>query len=163
MLAGNSHISGGYGLHDQLALQELGVGEFCHKDFSFLQRSQQTKTILYAEDCPISNTLLGHMLENVGFEALSVFDGLSCITEYERLSGCGRTVDAILLDVGMPRLDGIKTCQSLRDAGFDGPIVVMTGMWFASDRATCRSVGADHYIPKEFIRTSLGLVLGKHL
>ncbi|MCP2168687.1 response regulator transcription factor [Goodfellowiella coeruleoviolacea] len=58
--------------------------------------------------------------------------------------------DAMVLDVMMPRLDGLEVCRRLRGTGDDLPILVLTARDAVSDRVTGLDAGADDYLPKPF-------------
>ena len=58
--------------------------------------------------------------------------------------------DAIVLDVMMPRLDGIEVCRSLRERGDRTPILVLTAKHRLSDRVAGLDAGADDYLVKPF-------------
>jgi two-component system, OmpR family, response regulator MprA len=58
--------------------------------------------------------------------------------------------DAIVLDVMMPRLDGIATCRALRASGDDVPILVLTARDAIADRVAGLDAGADDYLTKPF-------------
>ncbi|WP_034269615.1 response regulator transcription factor [Haloechinothrix halophila] len=58
--------------------------------------------------------------------------------------------DAIVLDVMMPRLDGLEVARRLRSGGDDLPILVLTARDTVSDRVSGLDAGADDYLPKPF-------------
>jgi two-component system response regulator MprA len=58
--------------------------------------------------------------------------------------------DAMVLDVMMPRLDGLEVCRRLRGTGDDLPILVLTARDLVSDRVAGLDAGADDYLPKPF-------------
>ncbi|TDC46624.1 response regulator transcription factor [Jiangella ureilytica] len=58
--------------------------------------------------------------------------------------------DAVVLDIMMPRLDGLATCRALRAAGSDLPILMLTARDEVSDRVSGLDAGADDYLPKPF-------------
>ncbi|ALE75063.1 MULTISPECIES: response regulator transcription factor [unclassified Pseudonocardia] len=58
--------------------------------------------------------------------------------------------DALVLDVMMPRVDGLEVCRRLRSAGDDLPILVLTARDAVSDRVAGLDAGADDYLPKPF-------------
>ncbi len=65
--------------------------------------------------------------------------------------------DIVLLDLGLPDLDGIETCRRLRAAGHAGPIVAVTGWGQPDDRARTRAAGFDRHLakpvdPEEIVR-----------
>jgi len=62
----------------------------------------------------------------------------------------GSRPDAMVLDVMMPRLDGLEVCRRLRGTGDDLPILVLTARDAVSDRVAGLDAGADDYLPKPF-------------
>ncbi|MEI7915201.1 MAG: response regulator transcription factor [Mycobacteriaceae bacterium] len=58
--------------------------------------------------------------------------------------------DALILDVMMPRLDGLEVCRQLRSTGDDLPILVLTARDSVSERVAGLDAGADDYLPKPF-------------
>ena len=65
-------------------------------------------------------------------------------------SVAAKSPDAVILDVMMPRLDGIATCRALRATGNDLPILVLTARDAVADRVTGLDAGADDYLSKPF-------------
>ncbi|MBF6131480.1 response regulator transcription factor [Nocardia otitidiscaviarum] len=62
----------------------------------------------------------------------------------------GQRPDALVLDVMMPRLDGLEVCRRLRSTGDDLPILVLTARDSVSERVAGLDAGADDYLPKPF-------------
>jgi len=62
----------------------------------------------------------------------------------------GERPDALVLDVMMPRVDGLEVCRRLRSAGDELPILVLTARDAVSDRVAGLDAGADDYLPKPF-------------
>ncbi|AEF42006.1 response regulator transcription factor [Hoyosella subflava] len=58
--------------------------------------------------------------------------------------------DAIVLDVMMPRMDGLEVCRRLRSQGDERPILVLTARDSVSERVSGLDAGADDYLPKPF-------------
>jgi two-component system response regulator MprA len=58
--------------------------------------------------------------------------------------------DALVLDVMMPRMDGLQVCRHLRSTGDDLPILVLTARDSVSERVAGLDAGADDYLPKPF-------------
>ena len=58
--------------------------------------------------------------------------------------------DALVLDVMMPRMDGLEVCRQLRSTGDDLPILVLTARDSVSERVAGLDAGADDYLPKPF-------------
>jgi two-component system, OmpR family, response regulator MprA len=61
-----------------------------------------------------------------------------------------RPIDAVVLDVMMPGLDGLATCRALRAQGNDVPILMLTARDAVADRVAGLDAGADDYLPKPF-------------
>jgi len=58
--------------------------------------------------------------------------------------------DAMVLDMMMPRVDGLEVCRQLRSAGDDLPVLVLTARDAVADRVAGLDAGADDYLPKPF-------------
>jgi two-component system OmpR family response regulator len=69
----------------------------------------------------------------------------------EALAMAGSTdYDAILLDLGLPGIDGFETCRQLRDDGVRAPVLVLTARDAVEDRVAGLDSGADDYVTKPF-------------
>src|SRR5687767_1622045 len=66
------------------------------------------------------------------------------------------TVDAIVLDVMMPRVDGLEVCRRLRAAGDRTPVLMLTARDAIDDRVDGLDAGADDYLVKPFALEELG-------
>jgi two-component system response regulator MprA len=88
---------------------------------------------------------LRRSLEFNGYEVALASDGA------EALAGIGGLApDAVVMDVMMPRLDGIEATRALRAAGNDLPILVLTARDSVGDRVDGLDAGADDYLTKPF-------------
>ena len=58
--------------------------------------------------------------------------------------------DLTILDVMMPKLDGLGVCRTLRSSGYDRPVLMLTARDGVSDRVAGLDAGADDYLPKPF-------------
>lgn len=63
--------------------------------------------------------------------------------------------DAMVLDMTMPRVDGLEVCRRLRSAGDDLPVLLLTARDTVSDRVAGLDAGADDYLPKPFLLEEL--------
>jgi two-component system response regulator MprA len=101
--------------------------------------------VLVVDDDRAVRESLRRSLEFNGYEVALAGDGA------EALAGIGRIApDAIVIDVMMPRLDGIETTKALRSAGSDLPILVLTARDSVGDRVEGLDAGADDYLTKPF-------------
>ena len=92
----------------------------------------------------LSDVIKKGFLEN-GFAVDQAFDG----EEGLYLAG-SESYDVIILDVMLPKLDGIKVCMKLRDKKISIPILMLTAKTQVDDRVTGLNVGADDYLVKPF-------------
>jgi CheY-like chemotaxis protein len=106
-----------------------------------------TRTILVVDDDPVVRKLITATLEDVGgFSLREAGDGEEALA-----TAVVETPEIILLDVDMPRLDGVETCRRLRSdpATADATIVMLTGM-HASDEDRAVAAGADLFLTTPF-------------
>ena len=82
------------------------------------------------------------------------FNGYTVETAGDGLEALEKVIadrpDLMVLDVMMPRLDGLEVCRRLRSAGDDLPILVLTARDSVSERVSGLDAGADDYLPKPF-------------
>ena len=100
--------------------------------------------ILLAEDDPKQAELIRRYLERDGHSVEVVHDGRAAIDEARR-----RSPDLVLLDIMMPKIDGLDVCRVLR-AESDVPIVLLTARSVEEDILLGLDLGADDYITKPY-------------
>jgi len=101
--------------------------------------------VLVVDDDPAVRDSLRRSLAFNGYEVDVAADGEEAL---HRLGA--QRPDAVVLDVMMPRLDGLATCRALRAAGDDVPVLMLTARDEVSDRVAGLDAGADDYLPKPF-------------
>ncbi len=102
--------------------------------------------ILIIEDNPVIAANLYDFLEGYGYSVEAESDGYRA---YQL--ACRQPFDAILLDLGLPRMDGIDLCRKLReDANIDTPVLVLTARDTLDDKLKGFASGADDYLVKPF-------------
>ena len=84
-------------------------------------------------------------LEREGYEVAWVDTGQKALAELE-----GRPADVVILDLGLPDVDGLEVCRRAREAGFDGAIMIVTARAGELDRVVGLDYGADDYLSKPF-------------
>jgi DNA-binding response OmpR family regulator len=104
-------------------------------------------TILIVDDEPPILDLVRFTLEDAEVRVVEASDGVEALALARRLRP-----DLILLDVNMPRLDGLEACRQIRrdPAMARTPIVMLTAAGQEADRARGREAGADEYLTKPF-------------
>ena len=101
--------------------------------------------ILIVEDEPKMARLISRALDEEGMAADIAERG------EDALAMAGSTdYDAILLDLGLPGIDGLETCRRLRDDGVRAPVLVLTARDAVEDRVAGLDSGADDYVTKPF-------------
>src|SRR3990172_9309437 len=101
--------------------------------------------ILLVEDDRKLSRALGTMLEEDGHSIDRAFDG-----ERGLELAMENPYDAIILDVMLPRMDGVEVCRTLRANRVDTPVLMLTARTAIPDRVQGLDAGADDYIPKPF-------------
>ena len=105
------------------------------------------ETILVVEDEEDILELLRHNLEREGYKVLTAADGQAGLDAAQR-----RLPNLVLLDLMLPKLDGLEVCRALKKDARAGriPIVMLTAKGEESDVVTGLELGADDYISKPF-------------
>lgn len=101
--------------------------------------------ILVVDDDRAVRDSLRRSLAFNGYQVDLAEDGLAALEAVD-----AQRPDAMVLDVMMPRLDGLEVCRRLRSAGDALPILVLTARDAVSDRVSGLDAGADDYLPKPF-------------
>jgi two-component system, OmpR family, response regulator len=101
-------------------------------------------TVLLVEDEPSVGELVRGYLSRDGYRVLWVRSGEEALAELER-----RAVRLVLLDVGLPGMDGFDVCRRIR-ARSHVPILMLTARDEEPDRVVGLEVGADDYVTKPF-------------
>ena len=101
--------------------------------------------ILVVDDDQAVRDSLKRSLQYSGYEVASAIDGIEALAHLS-----AHKVDAVVMDVMMPRLDGLATTRMLRGQGNDVPILVLTARDAVGDRVDGLDAGADDYMAKPF-------------
>ena len=108
--------------------------------------SKPSSTILVAEDDSRTRKALTDSLQRAGYVVITAADGQEAL---DRFNEAADSVDLVVLDVLMPRLDGFQVCQRLREIS-DVPIIMATVLGSSADRIVGLDMGANDYIVKPF-------------
>ncbi len=129
--------------------------------------------VLIAEDNAINAMLAQRMLEKIGCTSVVAADGEQAVALVRQsLEGMAPVFDLVLMDVHMPKLDGLEAARAMRrierEAGAGGrgrtlpPIVAVTANAFPEDRRRCLEGGLDDYLAKPFDRAELEALIARH-
>jgi DNA-binding response OmpR family regulator len=108
-----------------------------------------TARVLVVEDDAEIADVLRRSLRQEGYEVKTSADGVDALDV-----ASGFVPDLVVLDLGLPRLDGIEVCRRLRAEG-DVPILMLTARAETEDRVGGLDSGADDYLVKPFERQEL--------
>lgn len=124
--------------------------------------SQPTKTwkIVCIDDSESMLSIISSYLGNEDFNVTLIQDSMKALMKIT--STCP---DLILLDIGMPNVDGYQLCSLIRKSSSlkDIPIVMVTGNRGLIDRARARIAGATDYLTKPFMQADLLKMMMRHL
>jgi two-component system KDP operon response regulator KdpE len=100
--------------------------------------------ILLVDDEPPILTAIGSLLRGRGYDVTTAMSGHGALEAVERTDP-----DVIILDLGLPDLDGIDVCRLVRD-GRATPIIVLSARGGERDKVAALDAGADDYVTKPF-------------
>ncbi|MFI9555808.1 response regulator transcription factor [Nonomuraea endophytica] len=101
--------------------------------------------LLVVDDEPALREALQSSLEFEGYQVATAVDGQAALEQLAR-----EAYDAVLLDVMMPKLDGLTACRRLRQGGNHVPVLMLTARDAVGDRVSGLDAGADDYLVKPF-------------
>jgi len=113
------------------------------------ETDSQGGRVLVVEDDEAIADVLRRSLRGEGYEVLTSGDGVEALDVAD-----GFVPDLVVLDLGLPRLDGVEVCKQLR-ARSDVPILILTARTETEDRVGGLDSGADDYLVKPFERQEL--------
>jgi two-component system, OmpR family, alkaline phosphatase synthesis response regulator PhoP len=108
-------------------------------------QSTGSKSVLLLEDDPDIASLLRIHLEDAGFDLVHCTkgeDGLHLLDQ--------REFELIVLDLGLPGMDGMAICKAIRARGFEIPILILTARTEEAEKVKGLETGADDYMTKPF-------------
>lgn len=106
--------------------------------------------ILVVEDDKVVGSLVEKILEKKGYDVDLVATG----SLGEELASKG-TYDCIVLDLGLPDIDGLEICRNLRDKQVDTPLLILSAYDAINIKVSALDFGADDYLTKPFDNTEL--------
>ena len=104
-----------------------------------------TASLLLVEDDRAVRESLGRALELEGYEVCSAPDGVRALEVMAQTSP-----ELVILDVMMPRIDGLEVARRMRERGDTTPILILTARHEVSSRVAGLDAGADDYLVKPF-------------
>jgi two-component system KDP operon response regulator KdpE len=100
--------------------------------------------VLVVDDEPSILATMAPLLRSRGYEVSTAMSGKAALESVERLDP-----DLVILDLGLPDLDGVEVCRLLRE-GRSTPIIVLSARGAEADKVAALDAGADDYVTKPF-------------
>jgi DNA-binding response OmpR family regulator len=107
--------------------------------------AERPPRILLVDDEQPIQTLLSFPLQRDGYEVVVASDGREALARYDE-----QPPDLVVLDLMLPRMDGLEVCKRLRAKGETVPIIMLTAKSEEIDKVLGLELGADDYITKPF-------------
>ena len=101
--------------------------------------------LLLAEDEKEMSAALVAILTHSGYEVDAVYDGQAAVDK-----ALVQSYDCMILDIMMPKKDGVQALQEIREKGDMTPVLMLTAKAEVDDRITGLDAGADDYLTKPF-------------
>ncbi|MGN1180528.1 MAG: response regulator transcription factor [Suilimivivens sp.] len=123
----------------------------------------ETYRILIVEDDKEIREGIEIYLKNQGYEVFKAKDGmegLSCICE---MAQAGKEIHLAIVDVMMPRMDGITMVMKVRERGYEFPVIMLSAKSEEVDKIMGLNMGADDYVTKPFTTMELLARVNSHL
>lgn len=118
--------------------------------------------ILVVDDGPDNQALFELHLRSRGADVTLANDGLEGCDLASSAAAAGTPYDVILMDMQMPVMTGYEATKVLREAGYDRPIVALTGHSHQSGRDKCIAAGCDDYVMKPVLPEDLARAVLRH-
>ena len=115
------------------------------------------ETILVVDDNKEIVYSIGELLKYEGYQVMSAYDGMQALNVLEQ-----NKIDLILLDVMMPRLNGLSTLMKLREK-HRIPVIILSAKTEESDKVSGLIMGADDYVEKPYNPAELMARVKAHL
>ncbi len=118
-------------------------------------------TVLVADDNSINIKVACGMLARLGYDTVSANDGLETVAAVEAAMQAGRHFGAVLMDLHMPRMDGLQATQVIqqRFGAAAPPIIALTADATSEDRERCTAAGMNDYLTKPLQVAALAQML----
>ncbi|MBP6406376.1 MAG: response regulator [Proteobacteria bacterium] len=120
-------------------------------------------TVLVADDNAVNLKVACAMLLKLGYDILTAVDGQEAVEVVAHAMMHGRRIDAILMDVNMPDVDGLQATQQILAAWGDRapPIIALTAAASDEDRTRCEAAGMNDYLTKPLQVSALAQTIEK--
>lgn len=120
------------------------------------------KNILIVDDSVTIRSSVEYCLKEAGFTVVAAVDGIDGIEKLKSLKNSGSSVNAIITDVNMPRMDGITFTENVKKSSFRStPVLILTTETQEAKKQKGRAAGAAGWLVKPFQPEQLIAVIEK--
>lgn len=113
----------------------------------------QSRVLLVEDSLPMAKLAMFH-LQSLNAEVDHVTDGKPAVE-----AALSHAYDLTLMDIELPAMNGLDAVKKLRESGYAGTIVAMTGLTQPGDKERCLAGGCDGYLPKPFVKGDFARIL----
>jgi CheY-like chemotaxis protein len=119
--------------------------------------------VLLVEDNPINQLVASEMLQLLGIEVVCAYDGMEALESMHY-----RRFDLVLMDIQMPRMDGLDATREIRrreqnSSATPTPVVALTANASDNDRQRCLAAGMNDFLAKPVKTEQIAAVLSRYL
>lgn len=124
----------------------------------------EIKRALVVDDTTMIRASVRYCMENVGFEVEEASNGREGLSKLQQMSLGGSPPDIILIDINMPKMDGVTFIKKVRSTAFSlVPILVMTSETSKNRKIEGCNAGASGWLVKPFREKDLIAMIKKHI
>jgi CheY-like chemotaxis protein len=113
---------------------------------------------LVVDDAPVVRRLACRLLRNLGFEVEEASGAIEALAAYQQMAD---SCQIVLLDLQMPKIDGVEAARRFRDRGYTGRLIAMSAT--PSYEEIALAAGCDGFLPKPFDRVQVRSLMEKLL
>jgi CheY-like chemotaxis protein len=125
------------------------------------QPGHRDKVILVVDDSEINRSLHARLVKRLGYTAEVCSDGDEVLGFLQNASKSQRDIALIMMDIVMPRMNGVDCCRLLRSRGYRMPILAVTANASHGDCAKLLEQGFNDLLPKPFTMAALRDILAR--
>lgn len=164
LMKGNIHVTSALGKGSEFRLEfpvelseekkeDTGIAELGSSAYNFTG-----KKLLLAEDETLSRMLFTEIIQSTGIGIIEAKDGEEALTLF-----AAHQPDIIILDLGLPRMDGIQVCREIRKQNTQIPVIACSAYAYSSDKENAKKAGCNDFISKPYQSEQLVLLIDNHL
>lgn len=116
-------------------------------------------TMLLAEDEEVNSFYIQTILKSTGIKIITAINGLEAVEQCK----INDNISLVLMDIKMPKMDGMTATQIIKSFRINLPIIATTAYALSSDREKCIEAGCNDYLPKPIKKDQLMVMMNRYL